>query len=79
MKIHDMDIGEEFIFRNHRYKIMKRVPRHKDAWDCMDEEGRHVPFRGDVLVLEAQRRLFPNMSEDDIYAMLNVDNRSKGG
>lgn len=57
MKIHDMDVGDEFIFRKHRYKIMKRVPRHKDVWDCMDEESRHVPFKGNVNVEECQRRL----------------------
>ena len=57
MKVNELELHDKFRFKGHHYTIMKAVPRHKDVWDCMDEEGRHVPFRGDVVVEEDQRRI----------------------
>ena len=54
MRVNELDLHDKFRFKGHHYTIMKAVPRHKDVWDCMDEEGRHVPFRGDVEVQEVQ-------------------------
>ena len=57
MRVNELALHEKFRFKGHHYTIMKAVPRHKDVWDCMDEEGRHVPFRGDVEVREDQKRI----------------------
>jgi len=56
MKLSDLPDGEYFIFDKHRYKKIKKVPRHQDAWSCMDDDGRHRPFRGDIDVLHCQQK-----------------------
>ena len=57
MKINELSIGEHFIFNEKRWTRLKEVPYHDDTWDCMDEEGRHTPFKGTVEVIECQMRL----------------------
>ena len=58
MTLKELPQGEGFRTNNNRhYKKCKPVPRHEDIWDCMDDEGRHVPFDGKVNVIPDQRRI----------------------
>lgn len=58
MKLHDLPNGESFkIFNGHVFRKLKKIPRHDDVWDCMDETNRHRPFRGDFDVEPLQQRL----------------------
>ena len=57
MKVNELQPGEYFIFNGHKYKRLKKIPRHDDAWDCMDSDNRHRPFKGDVEIQPCQQRL----------------------
>ena len=55
--VKDLSNGEKFKFNDRVWTLVKKIPRHEDVWDCLDDGGRHRPFRGDVDVEPAQRRL----------------------
>lgn len=57
MVIADLDKGEQFIFNHHKYKLLKKLPRYENVYDCMDDGQRHRPFKGTVEVEPLQKRL----------------------
>lgn len=63
MLLGDLDKHEQFIFHKEVWTKLRKVRSHSgiehphDIFDCMNEEGRHRPFRDDVEVEPRQRRL----------------------
>ena len=57
MKLNELENGEEFIYKGHKYKRLKKIPRQDDVIDCLDDRYIHRPFRGVVDVEPCQKRL----------------------
>ena len=61
MLLKDLDKHEKFAFNKEVWTKLNRVNSHTkhehDIFDCMNEEGRHRPFRDDVDVKALQTRL----------------------
>jgi len=63
LKVSELEKGEKFVYAKREWTRLRRLKKANnekwpyDIYDCMDEDGRHRPFRDDVEVEPKQRRI----------------------